>query len=836
MRVGKAIKRIVALGTGLGMLGATVLGAMAADLSEYPSPFIKDGKFNGIIVVGADAATSDVIGSVDIATSLQYAAKTTTTVNVGTTEEVQLTGDSFKVETDSKKLELGEALNSIKQTIGEDELNALADGVFKNSKGSYTYEQNLKLAGNIVMNYTEDTDNDKVDVYLILDNGDQIANYTMTFSTPAETDIDSSSLEDFENRKISIMGKQFTIVDASLTNGDDVELTLMGGAVVDSLEEGASKTYTIEGEDYEVSVVYVDADEVKFSVTKDGETVTTNKLNVGDTETVFDQTIGVSEILYQDYAGGIHSVEFYFGADKVVLKDTDADASTYDGNMWVGENKIDDVDVMIKGSNSSDNTDWQLESVSIGYKSGDNYWIAAGEKLSDKLEEPEGLINWDIAFEGLTTEPTETIKVDSAGDKNLELDVKVADGEVSIPLAYSADASSLKLGEEDKDLVLDTDGSTGMEISKNDYFFLTDEATDSGKTYVLQYKGADSSTGDTMATLKFKNLATGETFEKSMDITGTNNTATLSLGGKDYTVRNVTDASAGTDDFNITVDGNVEGIIITDGKAQVQIVDMNGELNQSYVARTNGTTSDIVVNVTEADPADMLESGTQTVITFNITGGTASEIAVSEPTGITLKSDPDDSDVKTGMTKYGAFVKYTDKDNSPDEIEITWPAKQRVGQAFIISGPVQKTVISGAGEVETAVVNKIEVGAAVLDSEVSDIKAQNAIIVGGPCVNDAAADAMGLPHGSCGAASTIPANKAIIKLIEHDNGNVALVVAGWDAMDTRRACRVLANYEDYALSGKEVEVSGTSLTDINVAAPAEEVEEESAEGEEEASE
>ena len=50
MRLRKAIKRIVALGTGVTMVGATILGAMAAaDLSSYPAPFVEDGAFNGLI-------------------------------------------------------------------------------------------------------------------------------------------------------------------------------------------------------------------------------------------------------------------------------------------------------------------------------------------------------------------------------------------------------------------------------------------------------------------------------------------------------------------------------------------------------------------------------------------------------------------------------------------------------------------------------------------------------------------------------------------------------------------------------------------------------------------
>ncbi|MFH1590201.1 MAG: S-layer protein, partial [archaeon] len=66
MNVRKAIKKIVALGAGLTMIGATILGA-TADLGDYPAPFIQNGVYSGKIVVGAAAATSDVLGAIDIA-------------------------------------------------------------------------------------------------------------------------------------------------------------------------------------------------------------------------------------------------------------------------------------------------------------------------------------------------------------------------------------------------------------------------------------------------------------------------------------------------------------------------------------------------------------------------------------------------------------------------------------------------------------------------------------------------------------------------------------------------------------------------------------------------
>ena len=46
----------------------------------------------------------------------------------------------------------------------------------------------------------------------------------------------------------------------------------------------------------------------------------------------------------------------------------------------------------------------------------------------------------------------------------------------------------------------------------------------------------------------------------------------------------------------------------------------------------------------------------------------------------------------------------------------------------------------------------------------------------------------------------------MIKMFDN-NGKVALVVAGYSAMDTRNAAAVLSNYKDYKLSGMSAEVS-----------------------------
>src|SRR3989338_2121181 len=94
MEFKKTIRKIAALSTGALMLGTTLSGAMAADLAQYPSQFIKDGKFAGVLVVGDKAAAEDVIGVSDIAVSLQFAATKPAGSGVGT---VGVEGDAWEV-------------------------------------------------------------------------------------------------------------------------------------------------------------------------------------------------------------------------------------------------------------------------------------------------------------------------------------------------------------------------------------------------------------------------------------------------------------------------------------------------------------------------------------------------------------------------------------------------------------------------------------------------------------------------------------------------------------------------------------------------------------------
>ena len=81
------------------------------------------------------------------------------------------------------------------------------------------------------------------------------------------------------------------------------------------------------------------------------------------------------------------------------------------------------------------------------------------------------------------------------------------------------------------------------------------------------------------------------------------------------------------------------------------------------------------------------------------------------------------------------------------------------------------------------------------------------IVVGGPCANKITEDIFGI---TCDEwhDNYVP-GEAIIQIKELANGNVAILVAGTDAIDTRMASKVLADYKTYDLSGTLLKITGT---------------------------
>ena len=188
---------------------------------------------------------------------------------------------------------------------------------------------------------------------------------------------------------------------------------------------------------------------------------------------------------------------------------------------------------------------------------------------------------------------------------------------------------------------------------------------------------------------------------------------------------------------------------------------------------------------------------------INSLGTTASSEEVNElmwtgPADLTVKTiGTKDEDHRT---RYGIIVRDPKAHGSSDEVVLDIPGDQ-VQVNVIIKGTSAKTTSSGG----SVVVNPIPSSAAALSEEVTSASAQNLIVIGGPAVNPLANSVFGLTRGD------FTPNEAMVKLA--DNGaNVALLVAGYSAVDTRNAAQAVAAGKLAGLSKAEAKVVSTTQT------------------------
>ncbi|NJL44453.1 MAG: S-layer protein [Nitrosarchaeum sp.] len=242
----RLIKKIVALGAGASMVGMTLAGAMAYNLADYPAPFVQNGVFDGSIVVGERAATSDVIGAIDIAASLQASSTMEVELNVPGSSSVTLVGDAVQFRTSSDILTIGENVSETRETFTESDLQALKGGVVSTDKGSTNYNQYLRFEatslGNMYVDYTQNRD-DEVGDFLIIADDFPFFEWELEFEEGFEseiTDCTGSSgsyvckLDDLEDEVVNIFGEDFTIVDTTLRETGTIVLELMGGDITDT--------------------------------------------------------------------------------------------------------------------------------------------------------------------------------------------------------------------------------------------------------------------------------------------------------------------------------------------------------------------------------------------------------------------------------------------------------------------------------------------------------------------------------------------------------------------------------------------------------------------------
>jgi len=855
MRLRKVVKKIVALGTGATMLLGTMGATMAAaDLGNYPAPFIADGKFAGVLVIGDKAAAEDVIGVSDIAVSLQFAATKKVSTVSGSASTVE--GDVFRISASGNDLNMLEPLNDVQDVLDSGSLQALTSGTLTNDKGTYNYDQYLTLGNStVVFDVSEESDvAEDPALYLRvkadadsndLADGTEVFLFKLSFPTALKSDIDSSrDLDDLDNKKITILGKEYSVINTEFTTGSKLTVEMMGGAVQDTMEEGETKTYTINGNDYEVTASTItDTAPFKAKFVINGET--TDALEATQTATLADKTqLGIKEILPNE-AGDVTAdiVEFYLGAQKLKIVDSNSSSDNADGTLTIGTNDITDGGGDLVWSNSS--TELSLSTIQIAWQSSDAYYVPVDGKLTDHVTEDQDVVdlleslNIDFQFTGVNPSKEDEIKVGASGNSKLKLTWTNKGGDkTSKDLWYynNTDNGATIILSDDGSRYIGTceEGATTVEdeckppinrthIYKNDYFVVETNKY----SHLLQLKKFSSSD----ATITLKDLGSGESETVSV---GSGGTSTFYKDGYSYELNVDTGTYSNATLVKLAGDTSDLGYTGSSGDRKADLWTQYGHKIRLY-----GSGLDILeaTDVTRDDSATVKAniSINHSITSNKITPSslnTNSKIADTEDNtvkdpGTVLESD---SNMKQGMTKWGALIRH-DTSGDQDGIIITIPETEAVANVFITAG-VTKQVEGTASGSDSVTIQKIEVGATKLASEVSNVKGQNAILVGGPCANSASAEVMGNP-ADC--VKGFEAGKAKITLYEHTNGNVALLVAGYSALDTRTAAQVIANYKDYVgkLAGTNLEVTTatSTLKEVTEVVEEEVVEEETTEEE-----
>jgi hypothetical protein len=173
--------------------------------------------------------------------------------------------------------------------------------------------------------------------------------------------------------------------------------------------------------------------------------------------------------------------------------------------------------------------------------------------------------------------------------------------------------------------------------------------------------------------------------------------------------------------------------------------------------------------------------------------------------GLTLASN---SDITQDVDYYGVLTTIHAGDSDQKSIIISYPDTQVYANIYV--GELDSVVTSTGGSASASSLGEV----IVKDSEVSSVSSKNLIIVGGSCINSAAATVLGSGCGTSFTTTTgVGVNQFLIESFgdKFSTGKIALVVAGYEQADTVNAATYLrTKLVDTAAGKKYIGTSATS--------------------------
>jgi len=782
-------RKISALASSALMLGMTAGIAAAAN---YPAPFVVGGSPNVAIVYGSGAAFSDQTAASSIAESLSGFVTGGGSTATG--------GDSFKLERSSTFFHLGDNVTAVYSSdIDDDELpSLLSDGIYvDDDNDEFDFTQKVVIGASLQLGMFEDNDyiEDEPTIGFRIANGVTVLTYTLTMT-------DQPLINDMPTSDLMIMGKSYYVLSNS-SSGITKILTLL-----DSAEEAIvieKTTATVAG--HSVFAEYISSTEVKLII--DG--VPTNTLSEAETQKLSDGSyVGIKDILFNSKEGTTSSVELSIGTGKLKL--------TSGSDVEINDDVVNGLTTTI--TNNSDGT--KLATIALAWSADDDLFVT--ETSSETMP---GFGAVKLSYGGLTYPTVQTIAVEKGSSLHAELsNFPLKDGELDIPFLYGNAANNFSGIGKDATSQLKTakmGSAVTFDSDTDDMFIASWNATAEAESYAIRATNFITENAIDKVDFQYWKDGAWTTFK-----TKAQTDDTFSLGSVDLKAFNV---SNGLNSVVVNTTNTVGGVnfnsVYSKEGLRVQLpyevqyynatAGDEGSINASgatYVNNGlghNATSFFLVMREEDKDDNVGLPSGAggdwiNATIGWD-SGSTAQPQVNSIATSNTdaISTEIGDTDVFRDFT-YSALateILYNQPSSGQKSVKLMYHGSEVKADVYIAAPGVS---VGGGGALGDVIVT---------DLEVSTVRAKNLVVVGGSCINSAAASLVGGAY--CGSAWTtktgIGSGQFLIKGYSSSSitTRMALLVAGWEAADTTNAATYLRT-QAVDTSGSYKGTSGTQAS------------------------
>ena len=769
-------RKISALASSALMLGMTAGIAAAAN---YPAPFVSGGSPNVAIVYGSGAALSDQTAAQSISASLS------SFVSGGGTPTG---GDSFKLERSSTFFHLGDNITEVYSSdIDDDELEELlADGVYvDDDNDEFDFTQKIVIGGNLQLGMFEDNDyaEDDPTVGFRVPSGTTVLTYTLTMT-------DQPLLADLTTTDITMMGRSYYVLSNS-SSGSNFILTLLDSAEDTTLSEGS--TATVSG--HSVSIDFISSSEVVLIV--DG--TATNGLGETDTQKLADGSyVGIKDIRFNSKEGTTSSVEFSIGSGKLKL--------TSGSDVEINDDVVNDLTATIV------NTTTALTSIALAWAADDDLFITPTSSIT-----MPGFEAVTLSFGGLDYPAEETIAVEKGSSTHAELsNFPLKDTTATIPFLYANAASNFSGIGEDANNKLKT-AATGSNVSfdsdTDEMLVATWAGTAEAESYLMRATNFITESAVDKVDLQYLKDGVWTTFK-----TKAQEGDTFSLGSVDLKVFDIFNSENNVTIMNTSTSVNFNQLYSKEG-LRVQLPYENvtaaatteGSIYFSFFANASATGHNALsfyLVAREEDKDDNVAAGDWLNLTIGWDSGSTAQpevSAVGTSNTDATSTEIGETDVFRDFT-YSALateILYDQPSSGQKSVKLMYHGSEVTADVYITA---PEAVLSGGGGLGDVLVT---------DAEVATVSTKNLVVVGGSCINSAAASLVGGAY--CGSAWTtatgVGAGQFLIKGYASSSltSRLALLVAGWEAADTVNAATYLRT-QSVDTSKGYLGTSGTSAT------------------------